>query len=345
MIPLKNNPNVDNSDPVNYPDGRVKDNTGTGNGTPVNRNVYGDLHSNISKLMRLYDIVPNQFPDNETNGFQIIEALKALASKNDYIYPLNTSSGSLSVDLKLNLLKENEFFVCLAAVNKTTETTIKGSDGSEFVITYSGNFKANEYVRLIKTASGISIIRIADWTSLEAMVSELNFLKKATQAQENAGTSDLVSTTPLVNKVAFQRRVNGDDSAPYLASASQNGLMSIAQFNLLAGLVNNVKNLGWFAGFNVGGSSGALPVDGDILSATASIGDSGKVLVTLKNAMSGTNYFVRMHVQGESANVYTDVDICTPVFKILSSTQFEVGFREITTDNQNLKVHLEVVQL
>ena len=57
MIPLQSNANVDNSDPTNYPDGRLKDNTGTGNGTPVNRSVYSDIHSNISKMMRLYGII------------------------------------------------------------------------------------------------------------------------------------------------------------------------------------------------------------------------------------------------------------------------------------------------
>ena len=65
MIALNNNPNVDNSDLVNYPDGRIKDNDGTGNGTGVNRSVYGDLHANISKLMRLYSITPNNVPDND----------------------------------------------------------------------------------------------------------------------------------------------------------------------------------------------------------------------------------------------------------------------------------------
>lgn len=85
MRALNSNPNVDNSDLSNYPDGRVKDNTGSGNGTGVNERVYGDLHQAIAKLMRLYGIIPSGLPDNEANGFQIVEALKALASKNDYI--------------------------------------------------------------------------------------------------------------------------------------------------------------------------------------------------------------------------------------------------------------------
>lgn len=243
MIPLKNNSNVDNSDLPNYPDGRIKDNTGPGNGTPVNRSVYGDLHSNISKLMRLYNIGPNSLPDNETNGYQIIEALSALASKNDYIYSLTTNgTNELSVDIKLSLMKDNEFLICLAAADKTTETTVKGSNNTSLAVTYSGNFKANEYVRLIKTGAGVTIIRIADWNSLNAMVNELGYLKKASQAQEDAGTSDLVSTTPLVNKNTFIKRVNGTDSTSYLANSSRNGLMSKEQYDVVANVAGGVKS-------------------------------------------------------------------------------------------------------
>ena len=348
MIPLQANSNIDNSDPINFPNGRLKDNTGSGNGTPVNRNVYGDLHANISKLMRLYYIIPTGLSDSETAGYQIIESLIALASKNDYIYPLTTNgTTTLNIDIKLSLMKTNEFLVCLASTDKTTETLIKGSGPTSMAVTYSGSFKTNEYVRVIKTSGGVSIVRIADWNSLNAMATELLFLKKASQAEENAGTSDLVATTPLVNKVTFARRVNGSDSGTYLSSASQNGLMSIAQFNLLAGLVNNVKNVGWFAGFDVGGSAGALATGGDISSASASIvtSDGGIVLVTMTNPMASTNYYVRSYCQSESSNFLYSAEIGTVVFKPISNTQFEIGIVQFTPRAQSLKIHLEVVQL
>lgn len=345
MIPLVNNANVDTSDPTNYPDGRIKDNTGPGNGTPVNRNVYGDLHSNISKMMRLYGIAPNQFPDNETNGYQIIEAIVALASKNDFIIPITTDGTDLSVDIKLNLLKVNESFVCIAGSDKGAETSIKGSTPFTFLVSYSGNFKANEYVRLIKTSSGISLIRLADWISLSSMASELGFLKKASQAQEDAGISDAVATTPLVNKTTFTKRVIGSDSSTYLASASNNGLMSIAQFNQLASSVNNVKNSGWFSGLDVGGSNGNLPVSGNITVANVvSSAPDSTVTVTMQNAMSNTNYKVNITIESQG-NINFDNDISREVFRPISQTQFLIAIRESVSSVQNLKFHLEVVQL
>lgn len=243
MRALNSSPNVvDNSDPSNYPNGRIKDNDGTGNGTGVNERVYGDLHQTIAKLMRLYEIVPTGLPDNETNGYQIIEALSALASKNDYIYPLTTNgTTTLSIDIKLSLMKNNEFLICLASANKTTETLIKGTGVTSMAVTYSGNFKANEYVRVIKTALGVSIVRVADWNSLNAMVGELLYLKKASQSEENAGTIDTVATTPLVNKVAYTLRTIGADSANYLATGLRNGLYPKEHWSIVDGLSNVAK--------------------------------------------------------------------------------------------------------
>lgn len=234
--------NVDKSDPIGYPDGRIKNNDGTGNGTPVNESTKGDLHQMLQKLMRLYGIVPNGLPDNEINDFQLISALRGLASKNDFIYPLTTNGTILSINIKLSLMLDNEFIVCLAGANKGTETEIKGIGANTYVVNYSGDFKANEYVRVIKTAAGVSIIRVADWISLSAMATELGFLKKATQAQENTGAIDTVSTTPLSNLTAFVKRVIGTDSINYLATAARNGLYPKEHFVIVDGLTNSVKS-------------------------------------------------------------------------------------------------------
>jgi hypothetical protein len=344
MIAFNSNSNVDNSDLTNYPDGRIKDNDGSGNGTPVNRAVYGDLHSTISKLMRLYAITPNGLPDNETNGFQIIDALSSLASKNDFIYPLTTNGTVLNVGIKLSSMKENEFIVCLANFNKGSETQITGIGAGSFTIGYTGSFKTNEYVRVIKTPSGFAIIRLADALSLDAMVSDLLYLKKANQTEENAGAIDTVATTPLTNLTAFVKRVIGADSGSYLATAIRNGLYPKEHFSIVAGLVAP-RNIGWFSGLNVG-STGTLPVSGQITNAVlTSSGPDSFITCTMSVAMSNTNYYVRSFVQGESASLDTDNDITQILFKTISTTQFQISVREISSNSQSLKIHLEVIQL
>ena len=349
MRTILNQPNVDKSDLIAYPSGRIRNNDGTSNGTGVNEATKGDFHQMLEKLMRLYAIIPNDLPDNETNGFQLIDALRGLASKNDFIYPLSTNGTILSVDIKFSQMLDNEYIVCLAAFNKAAETQIKGIGAGTFTITYSGNFKANEYVRVIKTSGGVSIIRIADWSSLNAMVNELLFLKKASQAEEDAGAIDTVATTPLVNKTTFIKRVIGADSVNYLATALRNGLYPKEHFSIVAGIgASPVKNYGTIS-LDVAGSSGSIPADGNFgPSATCvSYGSDSIVTVTMQNSMSGvgTSYYCRAFIQGQSSSINDDNDICTPTFKPLNNTQFQIAFREVSGQTQSIKVHIEVVQL
>jgi hypothetical protein len=67
-----------NTSPANsdYPFGRIKDDPGNGTGTPVNEQVYGDFHYAIEKLVRDAGIIPNDLPENEYSGYQIVEALE-----------------------------------------------------------------------------------------------------------------------------------------------------------------------------------------------------------------------------------------------------------------------------
>jgi len=221
-----------------------------------------------------------------------------------------------------------------------------------FNIAYSGNFKTNEYVRVIKTNAGVSIIRLADALSLDAMVSELNYLKKANQTQEDTGTSEAVATTPKTNLTAFTRRVIGADSGDFLAIATgagaRNGLMSSADKAIINGLVNPVKNYGTIS-FDVGQTATTCPADGDFGTSASITGTAPDsiITVTMSNAMtgSGTNYYCRAFIQGQSSSLNNDNDICAPVFKPLNNTQFQISFREVTGKTQSLKVHIEVVQL
>lgn len=78
-IKLQNKPNVI---PVggSYPYGDIKDDDGSGNGTPVNRLVYADLHQFFAKMMDVAAVVFNGLPDNVTNGFQLFTALNTIIS-------------------------------------------------------------------------------------------------------------------------------------------------------------------------------------------------------------------------------------------------------------------------
>jgi len=67
--------NIDNTDPANYPNGRIKDDTGSGDGTPIDEAIYGDLHQLLQQILIGTATAENGLPDNTTNGFQLYEAL------------------------------------------------------------------------------------------------------------------------------------------------------------------------------------------------------------------------------------------------------------------------------
>lgn len=220
-------PNIDNSNPTAYPNGRIKDNDGSGNGTAVNESVYGDQHETFAKLMRLYGIPYNGTPDNEINGYQYIAALRALASKNDFILSITASAGKLVVPIKLGAMLPDEQVVCKAGINQAAETQIIGADGITRPLSSIGTFKSGEYVRLINTSTSVVLVRLVDSVNLDDAVNELAFLKAATLAEEIAGTSNTVATTPETNALAFVERVNGAESNGALAIAGvRNGLLS-----------------------------------------------------------------------------------------------------------------------
>jgi len=107
------------------------------------------------------------------------------------------------------------------------------------------------------------------------------------------------------------------------------------------------KNKGWFSGLDISGSVGNLTVSGDVTAAVASIPSSGDsvVLVTMLNAMPSMNYKVNKEIESMSTSINNDNDVSCPVFKKISTTQFQMGFKEVGTVIQNLKIHIDVISL
>lgn len=76
MISLQTKPNV-LAPNATYPYGQIVDDDGSSNGTPVNVQVYGDIHQFFESLMADSGISPNNLPDNLSNGFQLLQAFEA----------------------------------------------------------------------------------------------------------------------------------------------------------------------------------------------------------------------------------------------------------------------------
>lgn len=71
--------NKENTDVVSstWPYGKIRDDSGANDGTPVNADVYQDHHQFFSRLMDLAGITPNNQLDNASSGFQLHDAYYA----------------------------------------------------------------------------------------------------------------------------------------------------------------------------------------------------------------------------------------------------------------------------
>lgn len=166
MRDLALQPNVDGSDLINYPKKRIRNNSGVGDGTPVDESVYGDIHQTNVKFLADAKITPNGLPDNVGNGYQLYEAMTSVAGKNDLIQPLTAlNAATLSIPIKIAALKVNESVTFIAGIDSNVSyTDIKGSDNITKAITLDGDFKTGQQVQIINTAMTVKIVGL--YTSL-----------------------------------------------------------------------------------------------------------------------------------------------------------------------------------
>lgn len=345
--------NIDDSNPTAYPNGQVKDDDGSGDGFPLIRATTSDIFETFDKLMRLANLTFTGDFDNENNGYQFVSAIIALAGKNDYILALTTAAGVLGIATKLGILQLNERLIVKAAADWTSETHIIGSDAVNLTVAITRQYKAGDYLMLIRTSGGVQLVSLVTADNLNVINQELGYLTAATNGVELTGTAVNRATTPASNLYAFTKRVTDPtDATPFLATDSTPGLMSAADKTALDGFSSPIKNVGNFSALDPGaGSIGSfLTPAGDVVSAQitsilgSTPGNGTVILVTVANAMTGTNYFVRTSVQSLGA-IGADSTTLTPVFKPISSTTFSLAISDSIGGVQSLKVHIEAVQL
>lgn len=328
-----NQANIDGSDLVNYPNKRIRDNDGSNSGTPVNEPVYGDIHEFFAKLMRLTGINYNDLPDNEANGYQYIEALKRLTTKNDVVYQITSDVNGLVVNFDLALLQDQEYLVCKSAINSSTQVQIKGGTTTRPLVLYY-EFIVNDFLILKRNSTDIELLN-------------LNPFKAATNIEEEAGTETKKFTTPASNKFIFDKKVIGALSINFLAIATgvfgaRNGLLSSDDKKKIDESTPPI-NKGFVSGVNVDSGSGSYVLGGDITAASIITSTAGRQVIrcTMLNAALNTDYVVESSIQSLGAFA-SDVEIQPIVWKPISTTQFEIALRETASVTQNLKIHLKI---
>lgn len=130
-----------------YPWGNVKDGTGIGDGTDVNKINHSDYHQTFRRLLSLAGINPNGLQDNITNGYQYIQAL-------DNLYKSFNGAVYTAVTLSLSYLHKRKIIVAQATttpiqivlpqsaalVNGETITIVNNGNLPVTVSAYLGEF-------------------------------------------------------------------------------------------------------------------------------------------------------------------------------------------------------------
>lgn len=156
MRTLKGQDLVRDTDEVKFPDGQIQNKTDVVSGTPVVREVYGDMLTNIYKLLRRNGVTPNELEDSEENEYQLVEALKNHFNElNDIRQVLSVSGNNLTTTLDLSFVSDNYVFIGLVSDPiDSGNFNIIDSNTDSYPITVKYKCLASSYVLVVFNRTG-----------------------------------------------------------------------------------------------------------------------------------------------------------------------------------------------
>ena len=112
--------------------------------------------------------------------------------------------------------------------------------------------------------------------------------------------------------------------------------------------VDRIRNIGYFTGYDVSGGATPLSLNrsGDVINATK-IGESNNmdiIQIDLENVMANLNYYVLFSIQS-LGNTQFDNDLKPITFRPVDPARFNVYIEEDSGNLQNLRIHMQVIQI
>jgi hypothetical protein len=144
-----------------FPDGQIQNETAQVSGTPVIREVYGDILTNIYAILRSSGIVANGLEDDSLTEYQLLTALKLFHNDlNDKNQVLTIIGETISINLNLDTLPNDYVFIgkLSDALISGTTYTFTGTGNAQKTITPSVNMAASGTVLLTLGSPGCSLV-------------------------------------------------------------------------------------------------------------------------------------------------------------------------------------------
>ncbi len=185
---MRNKANVINTIPptTDYPFGRIKDDTGVNDGTPIVEANNGDIQETVTGLMQRAKFTPNNLPDNKTNGYQIMDAIRENGGKFDMIHTMTLSGGELVVDFRLDNVYDKEYIIVkfmspndtdnVSGVNELTDSNLNSYQAFLFPDFYNNFFSEGRYI-IERNIDAFSIYPIATRSVLSNIYERLETLE------------------------------------------------------------------------------------------------------------------------------------------------------------------------
>jgi hypothetical protein len=183
MKKLENLQNVE-APTGDYPYGDLKNNTGSNDGTPVNRDLLTDLVQFAQKLADEAGITINDVPDNETDGWQLYEAFRKLTKPYKVAY------------LSIDQTSTNAPVVTVVGINEIGTITPTRTSAGSYRLTSTGNFTVGKtFVLYSQSLDTQSLVK--------AVPLNVNEIQLASYAAQNAAPV-FVSADDLIDNMQVQ---------------------------------------------------------------------------------------------------------------------------------------------
>jgi hypothetical protein len=161
MRTIRDLPIVQDGDNALFPDGQIRNETATQSGTPVVREIYGDILTNIYKIIRDAGVEFTETEDNENTQYQLLQALKVFVNElNDVMQILTVSNTDISINVDLDNLPNNYVFIGqiseLLLASETYDLT--GTGSNSYVFSSDTDIVANSQVLLVIKNSSVAKI-------------------------------------------------------------------------------------------------------------------------------------------------------------------------------------------
>lgn len=153
---------VRNTDTARFPDGTIQNKTDTEQGTPVIEEVYGDLITNIYRLLRRNGVTPTETQDGSTTQYQLVEALaKNFNELNDIMQVLNVSGTTITTAFNFDNMPTNYVFIGRVTDAITVQNyTLNSAGSNSFTLVARQPIGASELAMVVLNGNNSFIIAL-----------------------------------------------------------------------------------------------------------------------------------------------------------------------------------------